>query len=74
MSKIKFAEAIKKLKRFRDRIPEEFWVRTDGSKYRVIWFVNRQKPSETASYDFNEERFGLTKDGEFIWGFDSGCS
>jgi len=74
MSEIKFKKEIEQLIEKRDKIPDEFWVRTDGGKYQTIWFMDRQKPSVKASYDFDEERFGLTKDGKIIWGFDSGCS
>jgi hypothetical protein len=74
MSSIKFKKEIETLIKNKDRIPEEFWVRTDGQKYQVIWFMSRQKPSVSKSYDFDEERFGLTKDGRVIWGFHSGCS
>lgn len=74
MLEIKFKKEIERLIENRDKIPGEFWVRTDGQKYEVIWFMDRQKPSIERSYDFDEERFGLTKDGKIIWGFDSGCS
>lgn len=57
-----------------DKIPQEFFAETSGGKYKVIWFLNRQKPSVEASYDFDEERFGMTVKGEIIYGFDSGCS
>jgi hypothetical protein len=56
------------------KIPDEFWTRTSGGMYRVIWFIAGQKPSIESSYDFDEERFGLTQDGKIIWGYDSGCS
>lgn len=72
--KLKFKKEIEKLIKNKDKIPDEFWVRTDGGKYRVIWFMDRQKPSVEASYSFDEERFGITQDGKIIWGFDSGCS
>lgn len=74
MSKIKFSKEIKQLIKHRDKVPDEFWVRTDGGKYRVLWFMSRQKPSVEADYSFDEERFGLTREGKVIWGFDSGCS
>jgi hypothetical protein len=74
MSEIKFKKEIEVLLEKRDLIPEEFWVRTDGGKYEVIWFMDRQKPSVEANYSFDEERFGMTRDGRVIWGFDSGCS
>ena len=65
---------IEKILKNRARIPDEFFHRTDGRQYEVIWLLNRQKPSVERSYDFDEERFGITKDGRIIWGFDSGCS
>lgn len=74
MSEIKFKKEIEKLIENRHLIPDEFWVMTDGDRYEVIWFMDRQKPSVEANYSFDEERFGLTKTGKVIWGFDSGCS
>ncbi len=74
MSEIKFEKEIKSLIEARKYIPDEFWNRTDGQKYEVVWFMDRQKPSVEASYDFDEERFGMTREGQVIWGFDSGCS
>lgn len=74
MLEIKFKKEIEQLIENRHKIPDEFWVITDGGKYRVIWFMDRQKPSVPTDYSFDEERFGLTKDGKVIWGFDSGCS
>lgn len=65
---------IKEVLTNKDKIPDEFFRRTDGRQYEVIWLLNRQKPSVEKSYDFDEERFGITKDGKLIWGFDSGCS
>jgi len=74
MLEIKFKKEIETLIENRHRVPDEFWVRTDGRKYRTIWFMDRQKPSVEDYCSFNEERFGLTQDGKVIWGFDSGCS
>ena len=74
MLEIKFKNEIERLIEKRDLIPEEFWVPTAGEKYRVIWFMDRQKPSVEQSCDFDEERFGITREGNVIWGFDSGCS
>ncbi len=74
MLEIKFKNEIKKLIENRHKVPDEFWVKTDGGTYEVIWFMDRQKPSVEQSYDFDEERFGITRDGQVIWGFDSGCS
>ena len=56
------------------KIPEKYWENTDGGMYRVVWLLNRQKPSVQAAYDFDEERLGITSKGQLIWGFDSGCS
>lgn len=74
MYKIKFQKEIEKLIENRHKIPDEFWVLTQGGKYNAIWFMSRQKPSVEACYSFDEERFGLTKQGQVIWGFHSGCS
>lgn len=74
MSPIKFNKEIEELLANLDRIPDEFFVRTDGGKYRALWIMSRQKPSVEANYTFDEERFGITNDGRVIWGFDSGCS
>ena len=74
MSEIKFKSHLKKLMKDIALIPDEFFVRTNGGKYNVVWFLDRQKPSVEANYSFDEERFGMTKDGRMIWGFDSGCS
>lgn len=71
---LKIKEKIEKLIENKDLIPDEFWVKTDGGLYETIWFMDRQKPSVERSYDFDEERFGITKEGKVIWGFDSGCS
>jgi len=40
----------------------------------VVLLLDRQKPSVDADYDFDEERLGVNRFGEIIWGFDSGCS
>lgn len=40
----------------------------------VILLLSRQKPSVVQSYDFDEERIAVTRDGKVVWGFDSGCS
>ena len=74
MYEIKFQEEIERLIENRHKIPDEFWILTAGKGYQAIWFMDRQKPSVEQSYDFDEERFGITKDGKVIWGFDSGCS
>lgn len=72
--KIKFSKEINQLINNLDKIPDEFFVNTDGRKYRVLWLMDRQKPSVEVNYDFDEERFGITRNKEIIWGFDSGCS
>ena len=74
MLKTKFKNAFKRLKQNLHKIPDAFWVRTAGNQHEVIWFLDRQSPSIEQSYDFEEERFGMTRDGQLIWGFDSGCS
>lgn len=74
MSKIKFHKEIAALIRNIKKIPDEFFVRTEGGQYRSLWILSRQKPSVKQSYDFDEERFGITHDGRVIWGFHSGCS
>jgi len=71
---MKFKQEIEELIAKKDLIPDEFWVQAQCLDERVIWFVNRQKPSVVAFYDFDEERFGLTRSGKIVWGFDSGCS
>jgi hypothetical protein len=40
----------------------------------VVLLLDRQKPSVQPNYDFDEERIGINKYGQVIWGFDSGCS
>jgi len=67
-------EKIEQLLQYLLYIPDKYWEETDGGKYRVVWLLNRQKPSVEASYSFDEERLGITSDGRIIWGFDSGCS
>lgn len=71
---MKYAKEIEFLIRNIEKIPEKYWEKTSGDRYEVVWFMDRQKPSIEADYSFDEERFGLTKDGRIIWGFDSGCS
>jgi len=67
-------EKIKKLLNNIPKIPEKYWKETDGGKYKVVWLLDRQKPSIQQDYSFDEERLGITSDGKIIWGFDSGCS
>lgn len=40
----------------------------------VVLLLDRQKPSIEPDYSFDEERIGVNKFGQIIWGFDSGCS
>jgi len=70
MLKTKVAELIDK----REQVPDEFWQTATGKQRWVLWFLDRQKPSVEANYSFDEERFGITREGNIIWGFDSGCS
>lgn len=69
-----FNEKIDELLKALPNLSDDLFVKTDGGKYSVLWLLDRQKPSVEASYDFDEERFGVTQDGRIIWGFDSGCS
>lgn len=80
---IKFKAEIQKLIKNVGKIPEQYWQNRYSDYYygnnekkedNVVWFMDRQKPSVSQSYDFDVERFGLTRDGKVIWGFDSGCS
>ena len=68
-----------------DSVPDEYKTDLRPDKYSlienlskeehfVVLLVSRQKPSVQAYYDFDEERIGVTKKGQLIWGFDSGCS
>lgn len=54
------------------KIPDEFWVLAENGK-RVIWFLNREDGT-AGDYETSQERLGLTKEGEIIYGFASGCS
>lgn len=56
-------------------IPVKYWESTETNKDRkVVWILNRQKPSVEPYYSFDEERLGITGEGKIIYGFDSGCS
>lgn len=68
-----------------DSIPDNFkenlcpkkyadWAGVSKEQQIVVLLVDRQRPSVASSYDFNEERVGINRFGEVIWGFDSGCS
>lgn len=79
-------QKLKKLVKNWDKIPDEFKSNLKPNNYSqqignlkmeehfVILLLDRQKPSVAASYDFDEERIGITKTGKIVWGFDSGCS
>lgn len=41
---------------------------------KVLWILDRQKPSVEPDWNFDEERLGITDEGNIIYGFDSGCS
>lgn len=56
----------------KDRIPDEFWIKAENDK-DVIWLLDREDGT-AGSYETSQERFGVTKDGDIIWGFTSGCS
>ena len=73
-----------------DKIPNNYKQLLSGDRYGggmssyvnglpadehfVVLLLDRQKPSVIPSYDFDEERIGVTRTGKIIWGFDSGCS
>lgn len=64
-----------------DKIPDSFKTNLGGivegataDDSIVVFLVDRQKPTVEQSWDFYEERLGITKNGKVIWGFDSGCS
>lgn len=58
-----------------NKIPEQYKQNIkDGKDSEVVILLSRQKPSVEQSWDFHEERITINKDGQVIWGFDSGCS
>jgi hypothetical protein len=69
-----------------DKIPDKYKTNIKPDSYSltvvdlkleghiVVLLIDRQKPSISSSYDFNEERIGINRFGEVVWGFDSGCS
>ncbi len=67
-----------------EKIPERFkasWQHSSAvieglplDEHVVVVLIDRQKPSVEASWDFDEERIGITRKGKVVWGFDSGCS
>ena len=66
--------AMKEFTENRHRFPMALFRETEHRKHRVYWLISRQKPSVEQDYTFDEERFGVTLEGNIIWGFDSGCS
>lgn len=79
-------EIVEWIKEHWDNIPDEYKKNLKPNHYSnsieglkeeghyVVLLVDRQKPSVVASYDFDEERLGINRFGQVIWGFDSGCS
>ena len=71
-------ETLKKIKYLvthYQKIPISVWEITETNEDRkVVWILNRQKPSVGQDYSFDEERLGITHEGKIIYGFDSGCS
>lgn len=55
----------------RHLIPDEFWVGANGKQ--VVWFLD-QEDGSAGDYETSQERLGITRDGEVMWGFSSGCS
>lgn len=66
-------QKIRRVYRLRNRIPDEFWVRSELTGRSIIWFLD-QEDGTAGDYETSQERFGLSRDGEIIWGFSSGCS
>lgn len=54
------------------KIPDEFWVTSETGK-QVIWLLS-QEDGTAGSYETSQERIGITREGEMLWGFSSGCS
>lgn len=66
-----------------EKIPDKFKENMYGNTklhnlseedHTVVLLLDRQKPSIQQDYSFDEERIGVNKLGNIIWGFDSGCS
>jgi len=55
-----------------DKVPDEFWVRSENG-HQVIWILD-QEDGTAGSYETSQERIGITRDGNILWGFSSGCS
>lgn len=68
MLEIKMQELIDK----RHKIPDEFWILSENG-HRVIWVLD-QEDGTAGSYQTSQERIGITKEGNILWGFSSGCS
>lgn len=66
LNKIKF------LSENHNKIQVEEWEDVQGHK--IVWILDRQKPSIEINWDFDEERLGITSEGKIVYGFDSGCS
>lgn len=64
---------IKKLSKELKKIPDEFWVRSEGGQYEVIWILD-QEDGTAGSYETSQERLGITREGDILWGYSSGCS
>lgn len=69
---MKFEKQLKVLIKNIKKIPDEFWIKTEGNK-RAIWFLDREDGT-AVSYETSQERLGLTQEGEIIYGYSSGCS
>lgn len=65
-----FVTGVKTIIKYKDRIPEEFWKTVAKGTKNIIWVWDVR----TDDYEWTSERIGITKDGEVIYGFDSGCS
>lgn len=63
---------LEKLSSKLDKIPDEFWVQAENGE-QVIWFLDREDGT-AGSYETSQERLGMTKEREIIYGFSSGCS
>ena len=64
----KLAELVEK----RDMIPDEFWIKSENG-HDVIWVLD-QEDGTAGSYETSQERLGITRNGDIVWGFSSGCS
>lgn len=67
-----FKTKIEKLIKNLHKIPDEFWV-DSGTGRRVIWLLD-QEDGTAGSYETSQERIGITREGDILWGFSSGCS